>query len=188
MDVALVPGPGNGRELEASLARNPDARVRLIRRAEELQGADLILTPRGPSRSFSRWYREDPLGQAVVQAYLDGTPWVALCGSSLPLASKLGRGCDGIEPLSLLAMAGTNDLLNGQGNIETREGVRLPFHFTSAPAYEPQGSTEVLGKTGGQGSVLRDGDLVVCSGLPLSREAWAFLFGAAGYPVAGAEP
>lgn len=188
MRICVVPGPGNGKELMDGLARMGGVDIVLVRNPDELAEADLIVTPRGPSRSFSKWYQDDPLGQAVVTAHQRGASWLALCGSALPLMSVFGTGCAGITALSLLPAKGTNDVLQGQDDVETPDGRRLPFHFTSAPVYEA-GATEgveTLAKTEGLGSVVRGHDLVVSSGLPLTEDGWSFLFEAAGCPVRGA--
>ena len=187
MEVRVAVGPGSGKELITSLSTIPGMRVRHASSPEELAGADLLVTPRGPSRSFSKWYREDPVGRAVVEAHRNGTAWIALCGSGIPLAARLGAGCDGIEPLSLVAMTATNDRLFGEGTVLTTDGRRLPFHFTSAPSYEGFAGTDILGRAGGEGAILRGDDIVISSGLPLSTEGWAFLFAAAGFPVAGTQ-
>ncbi|MBW3583185.1 MAG: hypothetical protein KY455_08825 [Euryarchaeota archaeon] len=187
MDVCIVPGPGNAQELVDSLTRMRGARVYVAGRPADLERADLLVTPRGPSRSFSKWYEGDDLGQAVRAVHQKGTPWIALCGSALPLSSEHGAGCSGVARFSIAAMRGSNDRLFGQDKVKTSEGRELPFHFTSAPSFEAREGTEVLGTIGGEGAILRAEDLVVSAGLPLSPEAWLFLFEAAGLPLAGAK-
>lgn len=184
MEVCVIPGPGNGQEVIDSITAIPGLRVRTARDPSEIGSCDVMVTPRGPSRSFSAWYREHPLGQAVVQAYQSGVPWVALCGSALPLVARFGAGCGGIEPQSLIAARGVNDRFFGQRDVETGRQ-KLPFHYTSAPSFEAEGDTEVLGKTDGEGSVLREADLVITAGLPLTHDGWFFLFESVGYPLAG---
>lgn len=186
MEVCIVAGPGNGQEIMDSIVAVPGVRVRTARRPEEIGTCDLMVTPRGPSRSFSSWYREDPLGQAVLRNHQAGTSWLALCGSALPLCASFGSGCEGISPQSIIAAKGMNDRLFSQRDVVTKDGRRLPFHFTSAPSFTAEGDTEVLGSTDGEGSILREAELVVASGLPLTTDGWFFLFESVGYPVAGA--
>lgn len=186
MQVCVVPGPGNGQELVDSIVTVPGVRVRAAHTREEIGTCDVIVTPRGPSRSFSAWYRDDPLGRAVLDAYQAGTPWVALCGSALPLVARFGSGCGGIEAQSLIAAKGTNDRFFGQRDVLTPDGQKLPFHYTSAPSFEADGETEVLGRTDGEASVLREADLVITAGFPLTQDGWIFLFESVGYPLAGA--
>ena len=187
MDVCIIPGPGNAQELVDSLTRTPGARVHVAARPADMERADVLMTPRGPSRSFGRWYQEETLGQAVLATNQQGVPWIALCGSSLPLCSQHGSGCDGVPKLSIAAMKGTNDRLFGQKIVRAQDGRQYPFHFTSAPMYEPLERTELLATSDGMGVVLRGDDLIVSSGLPLTPEAWTFLFEAAGMPLAGAK-
>lgn len=187
MEVCVVAGPGNGQELMDSLVGIPGLRVRAAKAAGDVGECDVILTPRGPSRSFSAWYQEDPLGKEVVATYQQGTPWVALCGSALPLCAAFGPGCGGIEPQSLIAAKGTNDRLYGQRDVESADGKHLPFHFTSAPSFQAQGESEVIGRTDGEGSVLRDAELLISAGLPLTHDGWLFLFESVGFPLAGAK-
>lgn len=187
MRVCLVPGPGNGKEVMDGLTHMSGVKAILAHSVAELDDADLILTPRGPSRSFSAWYRNDPMGQEVLRRHQAGTPWLALCGSALPLASSFGKGCDGVRSVGLMAVEGTNDTLQGPRDTDQTSGRALRFHHTSAPVYRPLADTvEVLATTEGHGSILREGDLVVSSGIPMSHEGWAFLFEAAGLPVTGA--
>lgn len=190
MDLVIAAGPGNGKELMDHLAWTAGARVKLAWRAEEIHDADLIVTPRGPSRSFSKWYQTDPVGQAVLQAYQQGTPWLAFCGSGLPLCSKLGAGCHGIEPLSLIAATGTNDRCHGPGIIRTVAGKEYPFHFTSAPSFSPMADSDcelIATAKNGECAILRSGDLVVSSGIPATKDGWAFLFETMEIPISGAK-
>lgn len=186
MDLVIVPGPGNGKELMDSLAWTQGANVRLAREPEDLEGADLIVTPRGPSRSFSEWYLNDALGQAVLAASRQGVPWIAFCGSALPLSAELGEECQGVTAQSLVAMKGRNNRLFGPGKVAASDDRVFRFHFTSAPSFEAMEGTETLAATNGDGSVLRADDIVVSSGLPVDQDGWAFLFEAVGVPIHGA--
>ncbi len=189
LDLVIAPGPGNGKELMDHLAWTDGARVKLAWSAEEIANADLLVTPRGPSRSFSDWYRTDPVGQAVVEAHQQGTTWLAFCGSALPLVSQVGEGCAGVHPLSMVAAKGRNNRCQGPGVARLADGTEYPFHYTSAPTFEALDGEDgaVLARArNGDGVILKSADLVLSSGLPMSKDGWRFLFDQLEIPLSGA--
>lgn len=108
LDLAVVrlPRIANFDDVEP-LTREPDVRVRFVRRAADLRGADLVVLPGSKSTIADlQWLRATGLDGAILDAARRGVPVLGLCGGYQMLGLAL---CDpdGVEsPVSSAAGLG----------------------------------------------------------------------------------
>ncbi|PQM83772.1 cobyric acid synthase CobQ, partial [Klebsiella quasipneumoniae] len=91
IDVAVVQLPhiSNFTDFNA-LAAQPDVRVRYVRHADDLAGADLIILP-GSKNTLGDllWLQESALAHGILQAQREGVPVLGICGGYQMLGDTL---------------------------------------------------------------------------------------------------
>lgn len=91
IDVAVVQLPhiSNFTDFNA-LAAQPDVRVRYVRHADDLAGADLIILP-GSKNTLGDllWLQESALAHGILQAQRQGVPVLGICGGYQMLGDTL---------------------------------------------------------------------------------------------------
>ncbi|MFJ2974321.1 cobyric acid synthase [Kluyvera sp. NPDC087067] len=91
IDVAVVQLPhiSNFTDFNA-LAAQPDVRVRYVRHAEDLAGADLIILP-GSKNTLGDllWLQDSALAHGILQAQRQGVPVLGICGGYQMLGDTL---------------------------------------------------------------------------------------------------
>lgn len=91
IDIAVVQLPhiSNFTDFNA-LAAQPDVRVRYVRHAQEIAGADLIILP-GSKNTLGDlvWLQQNALAHAILQAHGEGVPVLGICGGYQMLGDTL---------------------------------------------------------------------------------------------------
>lgn len=91
IDVVVVQLPhiSNFTDFNA-LAAQPDVRVRYVRHADDLAGADLIILP-GSKNTLGDllWLQESALAHGILQAQREGVPVLGICGGYQMLGDTL---------------------------------------------------------------------------------------------------
>jgi len=158
LDVAVVrlPRIANFDDFEP-LADEPGVRVRFVRTAAELAGADLVVVP-GTKTTLAdlAWLHASGVGAAVRAAAAAGRPVLGICGGFQMLGTRVDdpEGIEGVaggaEGLGLLpvttSFAGTKRTVRARARVVAKHGILAEVAGHELAAYEIH-----VGRTHGTG-------------------------------------
>ncbi len=156
-------------EMHAKMLDRIGARWKLVKSAQDLDGADALIMPGGESTTMLKFFAEEALGPAIRKFAEQGKPMFGTCAGAILLANEVT--CPPQEHLALLDITIERNAYGRQIDSAVRQGEcpelspgPLEMVFIRAPIIRRVGAdVRVLGRTGELPVLVEQGNILAAT-------------------------